>query len=137
MSESYEERKALLAPLDEELQRLNQAVEDAVKARTAWMDAHMPDYAVVQVGEELYDREYRLRGIVSRHYRYHGDGRDWRYDTSMSISYEYKTRDGSNHNTSGQGMWTVYSRADKEAHERFEYEALKRKFEPKEEKSNG
>jgi hypothetical protein len=137
MSETYEERKARLAPLNEELQRLNQAVEDAVKTRTEWMDAHMPDYAVVQIGEELYDGEYRLRGIVTKLYRYHGGGRDWRYDTSMSISYEYKTRDGSNNNTSGQSMWTVYSRADKEAHERYQYESLKRRFEPKEDKANG
>lgn len=117
-----------------ELTNLNRAVEDAVRARTAWMDAHMPDFSRVQVGEELFDAAngYRRLGIVHKLYRYWGGGRDWRYDTSMDVNYEYVDRVGSCliSNTSSQTRVIPVSKADKERYERLEYESLKRKFEP-------
>jgi hypothetical protein len=73
--------------LDVELARLNQAVDDAVAARKAWMDAHMADYARFQVGEVVYDmRTGQLLGSISSLYRYHAD--DSRFDRSMSIDYQ-------------------------------------------------
>lgn len=75
--------------LDAELAALNKAVDDAVAARRAWMDAHMPDYARHRVGETLYDLNTgRELGTVSRLYRYWGEQDDPRYDTTMSVQYE-------------------------------------------------
>lgn len=77
--------------LDADLARLNDAVKHALRTRKAWMDEHMPDYAKVQVGEEIFDmRTCERLGVVTKLYRYHGD-RDPRYDTSMSIEYEFET----------------------------------------------
>lgn len=82
--------------LDTVLALLNAEVAAAVKKRTDWMDAHMADYADVQVGEELYELATgRLMGIVSRLYRYWGTDRngmvrDPQYDTSMSVEYEFQ-----------------------------------------------
>lgn len=83
--------------LDTVLALLNAEVAAAVKKRTDWMDAHMADYADVQVGEELYELATgRLMGTVSRLYRYWGTDRnngmvrDPQYDTSMSVEYEFQ-----------------------------------------------
>jgi hypothetical protein len=76
--------------LQAELAALNAAVDAAVKARTEWMDAHMEAVSSVKVGDELYHRDTgRMVGVVTRLYRYHGDQKDWRYDTSMSVEAEY------------------------------------------------
>ena len=76
--------------LDRELALLNKKVKDAVKERKAWMDAHMADYAEFQVGDNLYDYQTgEFLGIITEHYRYHGDG-DQRFYTSMNIEYRYR-----------------------------------------------
>lgn len=87
--------------MDAELDALNEAVKQAIDARTQWMNDHMTHYAKWQVGEELFDLETGRRvGVVSRLYRFHGpqhDGdlrcRDDRFDTSMSVEYEVRERD--------------------------------------------
>lgn len=76
---------------DAELAVLNAEVEAAIAKRKAWMDAHMVDYAKYQIGETLYDlKTGAVLGVISRLYRYWG-GRDARYDTHMSVEYEFKT----------------------------------------------
>lgn len=113
--------------LRKELDQLNQAVTDAVKCRTDWMDAHMPDFAKVQVGEELFDSAYRRVGTVTKLYRFWGDGRDWRFDTSMDVNYVYSYGFGTN-NTSSQMGFFPHSKADVERHKRQQYESLRREF---------
>lgn len=77
--------------LDAALQLLNEEVEAVLAKRKEWMDEHMPDYAKVQVGEEIFDlRTCERLGVVTKLYRFHAD-RDPRYDTSMSIEYEFET----------------------------------------------
>lgn len=89
--------------LDAELKRLNQAVDDAVDARKAWMDGHMADYAQHQVGDVLYDLGTgQLVGTVSSFYRFHAD--DQRFDRSMSVDYQIEMAGWGNcyDNTSSQ-----------------------------------
>lgn len=78
--------------LDAEMKRLNQAVDDAVAARTTWMDAHMADYARHRLGDVLYNLENGQRvGVVSSLYRFHAD--DQRFDRSMSVDYRIQVDD--------------------------------------------
>src|SRR5271155_793517 len=76
--------------LDAELKRLNEAVEDAIKTRTYWMDAHMEDYSRLKVGETLYDIQKGVPlGVIRRLYRYWAN-RNPIHDTHMSIDAEYQ-----------------------------------------------
>jgi hypothetical protein len=85
-----------------ELERLNKGVTDAIAARKDWMDATMHEVGKFKVGDEIYDLgSGRLLGTVSRLYRYWSE-RDPRYDTSMSIDYEYHTGGICYDNTSRQ-----------------------------------
>lgn len=78
--------------LDAELAALNAAVEAAFKARKEWMDAHMADYAICKIGEELVDLNTgRNFGKVAEFYRYHAN--DQEYDTSMAIHYRFESGD--------------------------------------------
>ena len=102
--------------LNTELAALNAAVESAVRARRAWMDQHMADYAKFKVGDELIDMNTgRFIGTVCELYRYWG-GRDDRYDTSMDIDYKYRepSPDGYNFvdNTSRQPGLRVGTRKE-------------------------
>lgn len=125
-------RKALRLDLD----RLNKAVDLAITERTAWMDAHMEDFAIAKPGEVLYQREgdnFTRLGVVRKLYRFQR-GQNILYDTGMSVEYEYQSHLGSNMfaNTSGRGYIWLGSEADKEAHEKAQYESppqLKSKFE--------
>lgn len=103
MSETYEERQARLAPLNAELAALNAEVDAVIAKRTAWMDAHMKDYATVQIGEVAYDRDGRCYGVVAEHYRYWRN-RDPRYDTSVNVEYVFQ----SGTNTSGSNIHAAY-----------------------------
>lgn len=89
------------AALDAELRTLNQDAAAALLKRKQWMDAHMKDYAEIQAGEQIYDSEKGLLGVVTEHYRY-WDNKDPRYDTSMSIDYCYSAPNGTIDNTSRQ-----------------------------------
>lgn len=89
--------------LDSKLISLNNAVTDAIAKRTAWMDAHMADYARYPIGTELFNMDTGARlGTVSEYYRYWG-GRDPQYDTSMTIEYKLNVRDNMYDNTSRHG----------------------------------
>lgn len=73
---------------EQQLKLLNEAVEIAIKARTAWLDERMPKYAKFAIGEELYNLETgECLGTVKRYYRYWTD-HDVMHDTSMDIDYE-------------------------------------------------
>ena len=95
------EQKALLS----ELESLNAEVTAVLAKRKAWMDAHMADFAKVQVGEEIWDlRSVHCLGTVSKLYRYWGDHNPL-YDTSMSVCYQYHTGNNIYDNTSRQSLW--------------------------------
>lgn len=95
---------------DAELAALNAAVDAAVAARTAWMDAHMAEYAEYPVGTDLvYRRTGEWFGTVASHYRYHA-GRDPFRDTDMSI--HYRTTGGDNTSRLPGGVWSVASVRD-------------------------
>lgn len=114
--------------LDADLARLNAEVEAVLAKRRHWMDAHMADYARFQVGETLYDMQTgALLGVVSRLYRY-WDGRDPRYDTSMSIEYEFETpRKGCFDNTSRYaGLLRVGNAEDRRRHLEVELRIARR-----------
>lgn len=84
----------------EELKRLQAAVKDAIAARTAWLDEHMPKYARYEIGEELFDLDTgRSLGVVHSHYRYWA-GQNPFYDTHMSIDYELRVLENVYDNTS-------------------------------------
>ena len=85
----------------QELDGLNTAVDLATEERTKWLDDKMPEYADIAIGEDIYDiSSGRRLGTVSRHYRYHAG--DLRFDTELSINYEYETSKNCFDNTSRQ-----------------------------------
>lgn len=83
------------------LNKLNKRVEEAIKERSEWLDSKMPEYAKVQVGEDIYDLKFGVKlGVVSEHYRYWKDmGEDVR-DNYLEINYEYNTGGNCYDNTS-------------------------------------
>lgn len=67
----------------------------------------MVDYAKFKVGDPIYERETGVcLGTVTKLYRYWGDQRDPRYDTSMSIEYQFNTGGNFHDNTSRRGTMT-------------------------------
>ncbi|MFM2134463.1 MAG: hypothetical protein RL156_1744 [Bacteroidota bacterium] len=73
---------------EQQLELLNEAVESAIEARTAWLDERMPKYAKFAIGEDLYNLETgELLGTVKGYYRYWAE-HDVMHDTSMDIDYE-------------------------------------------------
>jgi hypothetical protein len=88
--------------LDNDLARLNKAVEAALAERKAWMDSHMPDYAKYKIGEELFDLKTGERlSVVSSYYRY-WSGHNPSLDTTMNIEYQFETSRNCFDNTSRQ-----------------------------------
>lgn len=96
--------------MDAELAVLNSAVEEALSARKAWMDAHMTAYAKYQIGDVLYDMEtgHEL-GPVVEHYRYHAGHPQ--FDDKMEIYYRYRKPNGVIDNTSRQFGLRIGTRA--------------------------
>ena len=77
--------------ISDEVKRMTEAIEQAIAARTAYMDANMEKFCGLKVGEDIYDIVSGIRlGKVSRLYRY-WSGRNPSHDTSMSVSVEYET----------------------------------------------
>lgn len=75
---------------DDELARLNAAVDAALAARTAFLDSKMAQYAVAQVGEYVYDLSLgRKLGKVTRHYRY-WTSQNVLYDRHLLIDYDFQ-----------------------------------------------
>lgn len=86
-----------------DLHVLNADVTRVLAKRKSWMDAHMPDFAKVQVGEEIYDLDSGKRlGVVSKLYRYWDGQRNPLYDTGMDVHYEFNTGSNIFDNTSRQ-----------------------------------
>lgn len=89
------------AELRNELMVLNAEVTAILAKRKAWMDAHMPEFAKVQVGESIYDLDTgRCLGIVSELYRYWDNQNNPLYDTSMDVCYQYNKGNNIFDNTS-------------------------------------
>lgn len=96
---SDDEREVLLS----ELAVLNSEVSAVLAKRKAWMDAHMVDFARVQVGDDIYNLQTGSKlGTVSRHYRYWDAQQNPLYDTAMDVCYEYHTGNNCFDNTSRQ-----------------------------------
>jgi hypothetical protein len=94
--------KALQAELD----ALNAAVDAARKARTAWMDAHMADFAKHPVGTKVWNlRTGKCLGVIAEHYRYDRDRDGGVYDTDMSIHYRFT--DGDNTSRQMLSSWDI------------------------------
>ncbi len=92
MTETYAERETRLAPLNTELKRLNEAVQEAIRLRQVWMDAHMDDYAELHVGDDIYDlNSGRKLGVVTELYRPTWGSPGPRETESMRVYYKYKT----------------------------------------------
>lgn len=74
-----------------ELDRLNAAIKQAVQNRTEWLDNHMAEYAKYAIGDPIYDLESgECVGEVCGYYRFHASQKDWRFDDSLSISYNFR-----------------------------------------------
>lgn len=86
----------LIAQLTAELDALNVAVDAAVKARTAWLDAHMADAALHPIGTEVFTEDGKPLGVIQAYYRYHAG--DMRFDDALEIHYRFTNGD----NTSRQ-----------------------------------
>mgnify|MGYP003333081605 CR=1 FL=1 len=73
---------------EQQLKLLNQAIDAAIKARTAWLDERMSKYAEFSIGEELYSLDTGKRlGTVTEYYRYQAT-HNVIYDSSMNIDYK-------------------------------------------------
>ena len=70
------------------LEELNNAVNTATEARRRWLDSKMAEYALVPIGEDIYDLSNgKLLGVVTGYYRYHQD--DPRFDDNFAIEYTF------------------------------------------------
>lgn len=86
----------------EKLQKYIDDIEQAIKAKTEYLDSLMVKYASLKIGEELFDLTTGEKlGNVKRLYRFNG-GLDYRYDYSCECNYEYVTKHGEIKNTSSQ-----------------------------------
>ena len=113
-----------------ELDALNEAVDEAIRKRTAWLDAKMAEVCTLKVGDDIYDLDSGRRlGIVTRLYRYWGphdpggECRDPRYDKSCSVEVEYSDSPGSRDNTSrhaGARSFGTKEEAAREAQRRLD-----------------
>lgn len=84
-----------------ELDILNKAVDDSVMRRKLWLDAKMLEVASLKVGDDIYNIATGQRlGVVSGIYRCH-EG-DQRYDTGVSVNYQYCVGNNCHDNTSRQ-----------------------------------
>ena len=108
-----EDKAAILAAL-------NKAVDDAIEARTKWLDEAMPTHATVKPGEELWDlSRMRPLGVVTGLYRFQATAGSALYDRSLDI--EYKFREAGNFgmcigNTSGASLYHVGPRQEAQKH---------------------
>jgi hypothetical protein len=85
----------------EALKALNDTVKNAIAARTAWLDEHMPKYAKYAIGEELFDLDTgRSLGTVHNYYRYWAEQRNPTYDTGLNIEYKLRVQENVYDNTS-------------------------------------
>ena len=102
-----------MKPEDEKkLSELNKAVDDALSARTKWLDEKMEEYAGIKVGEDIYDLRTGMRlGTVSKLYRYWA-GQNPLFDTALNINYEYRERRFVFGNTSCQPGLEFGTKAD-------------------------
>jgi hypothetical protein len=99
---SYATQRPLTEGERAELARLSAAIEEAIRARTAWLDAKMVETSTLKVGDEIYDVDSGVMvGTVRGLYRYWQDRNDL-LDTGYYCHYEYRTPGGSNDNTSRQ-----------------------------------
>ena len=85
-----------------QLSLLKKKVEEALKARTDFLDKHMHLFAKFQIGEEVINRKTGERTEVTEHYRYHRDSPQ--YDTSLYCDCRFKNGD----NTSCYGGGSPY-----------------------------
>ena len=98
----YHQRE-LTAEEQAELDRLNESVTEAIRARRAWLDAKMHEISKLKPGDGLWDvTNGRRIGRVRRLYRYWADHDDGVRDTEPYCDYEYDTPDGFIDNTSRQ-----------------------------------
>jgi len=87
------------------LDELNDAVKAAIETRRDWLDSKMPEYAEMQVGDDVYDLDSCVKvGKVSDLYRYWRDQDEGVRDDSLSIEYEFETRPNCFDNTSRQPL---------------------------------
>lgn len=83
-------QRSLTADEKAELERLNQAVKDAIAQRRAWLDTKMFETSKLKVGDEIYDLDTGQRlGVVRSLYRYWRDRNDGVLDTDHSCDYTY------------------------------------------------
>lgn len=108
----------------EKLNALNRIVDDAIDARTAWLDSKMSEYSPFQVGDDIYSMDtLRKLGRVSRLYRFKGNGRHC--DDSLNIDVEYNIGGNGFDNTSRQIGVRFGTKSDVEAELRRRVESFK------------
>ena len=90
-----------LSPEDQgRLDYLNQAIEDAIRERTSWLDSKMEEYADLQIGDDIYNlNSGKKAGVVTALYRLNS-GR--RRDGYMEVNYKFETSPNCFDNTSRQ-----------------------------------
>jgi len=83
-----------------ELARLNNKVDEAIKAHTEFLDKHMHMTAAVPIGEDIYNVETGVRlGKVKEHYRFHTKNNPL-YDTNLETHCTFLAPGGIIDNTS-------------------------------------
>lgn len=72
----------------EKLKLLSAAIDDAIAARSAWLDEMMPKYAEYKIGEELFNLDTGVcLGTVHSYYRYWTEQNPL-YDKYLDIEYK-------------------------------------------------
>jgi hypothetical protein len=96
-----------------ELNKLNNAVTEAIATRRSWLDTKMLACSHLQVADDIYDvKSGDKLGKVSALYRYWRDRDDGVRDRSLSCEYEYETSPLCYDNTSRQTERTFGTRQD-------------------------
>jgi hypothetical protein len=88
---------------NEELRKLTEAIDDALKARTEWLNAKMVETSDLKIGDDIYDCSTGIRlGKVTKLYRYWQGQGNQLLDTGPHCHYEYETETQLCDNTSRQ-----------------------------------
>ena len=72
------------------LASLNQSVDEAIKARKAWLDSKIVEVSKLHVGDDIYNLETGRRlGTVTNLYRFWEDADEGVRDKYLSVDYQY------------------------------------------------
>ena len=108
----------------DELNRLNISVANAIHKREKWLDEKMVELSPLKVGDPIYDVWGGNKlGVIKELYRYWTD-QNKLYDQHLSWEYKYETSPNCLDNTSRQSSIRFGSREDALKYQKMKLESL-------------